>query len=55
MTYKVRRPGREDTIQVGVNVPISVKEAFAAKCEQCGDTPASSLRRYIYQYLRENK
>ena len=53
--YKTKTPGKEDSIQVGVNIPISIKEAFAAKCEGNGDTPASSLRRYIYQYLRENK
>ncbi|NJL52686.1 MAG: hypothetical protein HC930_11540 [Hydrococcus sp. SU_1_0] len=54
MTYRTKRPGREDTIQVGVRVPVSIKEAFAIKCEVEGDTPASVLRRCIYQYLKGN-
>lgn len=52
--YKTKTPGKEDSIQVGVNVPVSVKQAFAVKCELAGDTPASALRRYIYQYLKQD-
>ena len=53
MTYKSKK-GREGTVVIGAAVPITVKENFFLQCREKGDTAANTLRRFIYQYLKEN-
>lgn len=54
MTYRARRPGKEDSVQIGVSVSQSIKDTFFTVCAENGDTPSNAIRKYIYTYLKEN-